>query len=274
MLAAKLTEITYDKNGNVRGSLSEYGLLPDDVAHLPKSETGVWIYYLTKGIEKDFSLTWKTTPVSLKEKQSFAEKAKAKGKRVLSKKEKNELLAARNYPYYQKDIDNGVITMQEAFASMAEAAAKVKELEDAGYYLSPNKTQGVALFDWKSELKQKYGDDDSALKIYSRHSIIPIIPWLEDKLNSTIMNPKVKKELDKSIVTGIRFVNTNEFLKNTIDGWEDMKKHYEPRTLHIAQIHQSGKMKDRWFVVDDIRNKDKAQVLLMWDKNGVDGILE
>lgn len=33
-------------------------------------------------------------------------------------------------------------------------------------------------------------------------------------------------------------------------------------------------MRDKWFVVDAIRKADGAQVLLMWDKNGVDELLE
>ena len=45
--------------------------------------------------------------------------------------------------YYQDDIASGAITLEDAFASIKEALAKKQELEDASYYLSPNKTEGV-----------------------------------------------------------------------------------------------------------------------------------
>ena len=264
--------------------LEKYGLSGDmeRVKAIPDKMTGAIIYYLTKGIEKDFGITWDKTPVCLRAKatatatanKSDAEKAREKGKRILSKKEKNKLLAKLTYQYYENDVNSGAITQAEAFAKMAEAAAEKKELEDAGYFLSPNKTQGVALYDWKSEVKEKLNSDDSVLKIYNRHSIIPLVPCLEDKINKLIINPKAKKEIDKSIICGIPFVDAKSFMKNTIKEWEKMKDHYEPRTFHIAKINQSGKMRDRWFVVDAIRKADGAQVLLMWDKNGVDGLLE
>ena len=80
--------------------------------------------------------------------------------------------------------------------------------------------------------------------------------------------------MNKSILEGLSKDNETSFLKEKIEGWVDFKKHYAPKSFHIAKINQSGKMKDRWFVVDAIRNTDGKQVLLMWDKNGVDGILE
>jgi hypothetical protein len=249
-------------------------LAKDRGNHLPNTETGVWVHYLTEGIARDFNRTWETPPISLREKQTSVEKAAAQGKRVLSKKEKNELLAKRSYEYWESDIKSGNITEDEADIFMKEARAKVRELEDAGYFLSPRKTEGVSMFDWRTEIKEKLNGDDSVLKIYNRHSIIPIVPCLESKLNKLVINKKVKKELDKSIVAGVPFSDGASFMEEKIEGWKKMKEHYEPRTFHIAKINQSGKMKDRWFVVDAIKKSTGAQVLLMWDQNGVDGMLE
>lgn len=264
-----------------QATLEKYGLSKDmeRVKAIPDKITGAIVYYLTRGIEQDFGITWDKTPKSLKSKlegnKSKAVKAREEGRRILSKKEKNELLSQRNYPYWEKDINEGKITLEEAIIRMKEASDKVKEYEDAGYYLSPNKTQGVSLYDWKSEVKEKLDGDDSVLKIYSRHSIILLVPCLENKIRSNqVINKKAKKEIDKSIVAGIAFDNEDSFMNDVIDGWNDLKKHYEPRTFHIAKINQSGKMKDRWFVVDAIKKSNGKQVLLMWDQKGVDGILE
>jgi len=245
--------------------------------HLPNSETGVWIHYLTEGIIRDYGRTWDETPLSLRGKATPVEKARSKGIRRLNKKQKNELLAKLTYAFYEGDVNSGKITQQDAFASMSEAAATKKELEDAGYFLSPNKTQGIALFDWKSEVLSYWGGDESKLKIYNRHSIVPTVPNLiggeQNKLAMKSSNKFVKKEMDKSIVADMSIHNYKEFMDMRIENWADFEKQYTTKAYHIAKINQSGKMKDRWFVVDAIRNSDKAQVLVMWDGKGKDGIL-
>ena len=245
--------------------------------HLPNTETGVWIHYLTEGIIRDYGRTWDETPVSLRGKATPVEKERSKGIRRLNKKQKNELLAKLTYAFYEGDVNSGKITQQDAFASMSEAAATKKELEDAGYFVSPNKTQGIALFDWKSEVLSYWGGDESKLKIYSRHSIVPTVPHLmSGETNKVVMqssNKFIRREMDKSIVAGMSIHGNKEWMEERIEKWGDLRKHYTVKAFHIAKINQSGKMKDRWFVVDAIRNSDKAQVLLMWDKNGTDGIL-
>ena len=60
--------------------------------HLPNTETGVWVHYLTEGIARDFNRTWEKIPTALREKQSAEDKKLSSGKRVITKKEKNELL--------------------------------------------------------------------------------------------------------------------------------------------------------------------------------------
>jgi hypothetical protein len=64
-------------------------LAGDKTNHLPNTELGVWVYYLTEGIARDFNRTWETTPYTLTKKQSSIKNSAASGKRVLSKKEKN-----------------------------------------------------------------------------------------------------------------------------------------------------------------------------------------
>lgn len=251
--------------------------------HLPHTITGLFVHYFTKGIEEDFNRTFTKAPFSidrgaLRSSTSKYEVAKEKGKRVLSKKDKNELVAQCSYPYYEKDIINGVITEEEATKLMMVAGKKKRELEDAGFFISPNKTQGVALFDWKTEILNEWDGDETKLKIYSRHSIIPVIPCLigkdTNKMDMRYTNKFVNREMNKSILEDMTRFDGKEYFMKKIEGWDDTKKHYAPKSFHIAKINQSGKMKDRWFVVDAIRNTDGKQVLLMWDKNGIDGILE
>lgn len=142
---------------------------------LPDSETGVWVHYLTEGIAKDFGRTWEDTPVSLRSKQSKEDKKLSAGKRVITKKEKNELLDKLNITYYQKDIDEQRITIQEAMDSIAQAYAYKKKLEDAGYYLSPNKTEGVSLHNWEQMVYNLY-DTWDAIEVYKTNKVEVVLP--------------------------------------------------------------------------------------------------
>ena len=51
--------------------------------HLPNSEIGVWIHYLTEGIKRDFGRSWEELPRSIKPKPTKAEKAAQSGKRII-----------------------------------------------------------------------------------------------------------------------------------------------------------------------------------------------
>lgn len=265
-------------------------LAADKSNHLPNTETGVWVHYLTQGVMRDFNRTWETTPVSLREKQSYAEKSKAKGKRVLSKKEKNELLAARNFPYYQNDLDSGAITMEQAVASMIEAAAKVKELEDAGYYLSPNKTQGVALFDWKAAVTGSHKGNTNATKIYTRNKVSIVIPNLMDNYFTSGQHPKkLAKELEKSplalteevasalykdmeVDTSIKTESDlYKFLKGSskfVSTFNTLEKEYNIVGYHLTKLISSGMMKPRQVCIDCVSRKDGAQHLFLLGKDG------
>ena len=160
--------------------------------HLPDSETGVWIHYLTEGIIRDFGRTWVETPVSLQGKKTKAEKSKAKGKRVLTKKEKNELIDRLNILYYQKDIESGVLTQEEALAKVGEALKEKKELEDAGYSISMNKTEGVGFYNPDKVVIEAYGGDWDALNIYKKHKIKMVIPNVVDSLYTTSIKVPAK----------------------------------------------------------------------------------
>ena len=68
-------------------------VLAKDGNHLPNSELGVWVYYLTEGVKRDFGRTWETRPTCLKPKETKIEKSAKDKKRIITKAEKNELLA-------------------------------------------------------------------------------------------------------------------------------------------------------------------------------------
>jgi len=272
-------------------------LAKDRGNHLPNTETGVWVHYLTEGIARDFNRTWETPPISLREKQTSVEKARTQGKRGLSKKEKNELLAKLTYQFYESDVNNGLMSQQEAFASMAEAAAKKKELEDAGYFLSPNKTQGVSLFDWKSSVIEAHGNNNEATKIYTKNKVEIIIPNLVANFYKSDSKPKkLAKELHKSplaFTEGVAdqiysstgqgpsggaeltkidsdailydYLRRNNKFSSTIN---TITTDYILKGFHLTKITASGMMKPRQVCIDCVSKKDGSQHLFLLDGEG------
>jgi hypothetical protein len=254
--------------------------------HLPNSELGVWIYYLTRGILDDFSRTWEQTPYSLQEKKTSIEKSKEQGKRVLSKKEKNALLSQMDMKFYQTDIASGKITIEEAFSSIRAALEKKQELEDAGYFISTNKTEGVSLFDWKKEIGEATGNPD-AYKLYTRNAVEVVIPniaqnyFLQDAKPKKLTNELLKSPLAPvaSQFTGRKdmeydglqikgnpdiydIIKDDEKYKNKIAEIKSVKG------IHLVKIKKPGYMKPR-YICFETNNQKGEQVLFLFGDGGV-----
>lgn len=159
-------------------------LADDEDNHLPNTKTGIVVHYVTEGIARDFGITFDRMPTSLGGNRGGASKSSyEKGERGLSKKEKNLLLEKLDMSYYQDGIASGAITMEQALSSIQEAFKQKQDLEAKGYYLSPNKTEGVLLYDWKKAVSKGYeekGSTISAAQIYIREKIEVVIPDVFD----------------------------------------------------------------------------------------------
>ena len=115
---------------------------------LPNSMTGVVIHYLVKGLKDDFDVVFAEQPVSLKVRASSNYDKKVAGKkRLLTKDQKNELLAKMQMSYYEDDIAKGKMSMDDAMQSLKDAFEKKKEYEEMGYVLPAKKTESPY---WKS----------------------------------------------------------------------------------------------------------------------------
>jgi hypothetical protein len=116
---------------------------------LPNSMTGIVIHYFCKGLKDDFDVEFKEQPVSLKIRASSNyDKKIASKKRLLTKQQKNELLESMNLSYYQDDISNNKITIDDAMQYIKNAFAKKEEFESMGYVLPTKKTESPY---WKGE---------------------------------------------------------------------------------------------------------------------------
>ena len=267
--------------------------------HLPDSETGVWIHYLTEGIIRDFGRTWVDVPVSLQDKKSKEVREKGKGKRGLTKKAKNELIDRLNILYYQKDIESGVITQEEALEKVGEALQEKKKWEDAGYSISMNKTESVGFYNPDRVVIDAYGGDWDALNIYKKHKIKMVIP---DVVNTfyTATGKVPAKYVTIALKSPLPSAAFNIAVKNKMKGWtgkgavyDDKVKEYggfeaedigsidnlisrlglvkaladfDIKTVSLAYAKQLTK--EPVFVFDGIDKKTNHRKLIVCDKTG------
>ena len=123
---------------------------PEEFAKLPNSITGVVMHFVVKGLREDFSIGFDKEPTSLKIKgvgNRLDKKVEGK-KRLLTRDQKNEILARMDMKYYMDDVMSGKLTTEEAVESIKDAFSTKKQFEDMGYMLPDKKTDYPF---WKEE---------------------------------------------------------------------------------------------------------------------------
>lgn len=271
--------------------------LADDVNHLPHTKTGVVVHYLVEGLARDFGIAFDRPPVSL----GGMRRSGGGGRNTLSapsKKEKNALLAKLDLQYYQDDISNGLITIDQAFEKIQDAYKQKQWYEAQGFYLSPNKTEGVLVYDWKSAITNAYAEVesiDNPTKIYTRNKIEVVIPNLWDEyFSNSIENTTKKKCRDLYKSALFPFVIDDASRLGVInDIWDDnpegsssggFKGDMELKSIldilrfinydhngdvmgvHLVKNKNPGMMKPRWILVDALDGG--KQTLYLYGRNG------
>jgi len=271
--------------------------------HLPNSEVGVWIHYLTEGIKNDFGRSWEDMPRSIRPKPTKTERAASSGKRIISKAAKNELLDKLDMKYYADDISAGIITLEQAFASITEALAKKNELENAGYYLSPNKTEGLKAFDWQKVVEDSVGNANAA-QLYKKHKVEVVLPNVMKNFyeNEKRIKRSICKDMMNSILFGTAFkkvyasglkdygyydennptsggpenfdVKSMEDLLKYLASQgqanmvKELKSSYTINATHLVKIKKPGLMKDRWLCFDVLNKKTGLRQVMLLGKTG------
>jgi hypothetical protein len=114
---------------------------PEDFQHLPNSITGVIVHYIIKGIKEDFGFEFEKQPKCLTYNLSKFDKKVAGKKRLLTREQKNELLAKTQMSYYDDKISSGEMTIESAMYAIKDAYERVQAFKDIGYILPPEKTK-------------------------------------------------------------------------------------------------------------------------------------
>ena len=114
---------------------------PEEFQHLPNSITGVIVHYIIKGIREDFGFEFEKQPKCLTYNISRFDKKVAGKKRLLTREQKNELLAKTQMSYYDDKINTGEMTIESAMYAIKDAYERVQSFKEIGYILPPEKTK-------------------------------------------------------------------------------------------------------------------------------------
>lgn len=232
---------------------------------LPSTFVGIWVYYLTQGIERDFNRTWDGIPVSIRKKTDIDRSGNTK-QILYSKKKKNDLIAQGSYEYYANDVKNNIITQEEAFIRMTDKIKEKTLLEEQGYYVSPKKTEGVMRFN-AEELITKANGMETGYKIYKAHHIEIVCPNLFDVYETDKKYPpEYRNHIEKTILKNLTIEEVRTHKAN--EKWNKFFTDKGILGIHIGKIKESGKMKERYIVYDCI-DKDGRQSLVLIGNNTI-----
>jgi len=152
--------------------------------YLPSSYTGVFLYYVAKGLYQDFGIWFDGVPTSLKNTRTSAknklQKTYKTGGRVLTNKQGKLLMEMADMKYYSTDIMSGAMTIEEAAQKVAETYAKIKEYADMGIVLPDKATGKVRYFNEAVEARKDKSTPDARFEIYKEHSFEIMVPRLQE----------------------------------------------------------------------------------------------
>ena len=124
------------KNEDIKGT----DIKGVDFASLPNSITGVVMHFICEGIKSEFNIAFEEPPVSLKIRGNIIDKKVAGKKRLLTREQKNELIAKTSMSYYETMISTKEMTMEQAMFALKDAYERKQNFEEMGYMLPDKKT--------------------------------------------------------------------------------------------------------------------------------------
>ena len=115
---------------------------PSAYEHLPNSLTGVIVHYFVKGLKEELDIAFEEAPTALKVRSSNPLDKKVAGKkRLLTRDQKNELLAKTQMAFYEDKIGKGEMTIEQAMYAVKDAYERKQNFEEMGYILPIKKTE-------------------------------------------------------------------------------------------------------------------------------------
>ena len=124
------------KNEDIKGT----DIKGEDFTSLPNSITGVVMHFICEGIKSGFDIAFEEPPVSLKIRGNMIDKKVAGKKRLLTREQKNELIAKTSMSYYETLISKKEMTIEQVMFAIKDAYERKQNFEEMGYMLPEKKT--------------------------------------------------------------------------------------------------------------------------------------
>lgn len=263
-----------------------------ELIRMPSSYTGVFLYYVLKGLYQDYGVWFEGTPVALKSKGGSGAtkvmKTYKTGGRVLTNKEAKLLMEMADMKYYAADIKSGTMTIEDASKNVAETYKKIKEYEDMGIVLPDKATGKVRYFIEEEEARADKSVKDNRYDIFKKRNLEITVPRLNEDYDMKCNHHKKYATSIKN-VAGIVWqpdINNTADGKGTVSN-DDIFKSYDRavkmakeeigvlgKDFKIVNTHickQTGKGRMRIIVFDCTTSKGE-QVLIHTDAMDMVGV--
>tara|TARA_S200002703_G_C3801312_1_gene247670 strand:+ start:2326 stop:3483 length:1158 start_codon:yes stop_codon:yes gene_type:complete len=181
--------------------------------HLPNTEVGVWIHYLTEGIVRDFGRTWMDTPKALRTRNSNKDETRSVR---ITKEKKNALIAQKDMGYWMPMISAGKITMEEAVKEVVRVTEEIMEYERQGIDMNPKKTAGITDFNCDKPVLDKWNGAWEALDVFKKYGIKITLPDIIENFFLTDKKPRQKyltMTQKSALIEGANFIGQKFGLK-------------------------------------------------------------
>jgi len=258
----------------------------------PSSYTGVFLYYLCKGLYEDFGIWFDGVPVALKNRTTASKETVAyeSGGRVISNKNAKELIKMADMKYYADRIASGNMTIDMASKAVVQAYQEIQRYQSMGIILPTKATEKVRYFDEEVEARADKSKPDSRFNIFKANGLEITVPRLQEQYKVKCTGHRKYATSVKNLKGAIYFPNVSNTADddgtvlckdvfNEIDRLVAMAKEevgavgkdFKIINMHIVKKQGSGRMR---LVVFDCESPKKGQFLLHTDCFDLVGIID
>lgn len=251
----------------------------------PSTYTGIFLYYVCKGLYEDFGIWFKTPPVSLKQKKQSnkLQKSYNDGGRVITNKAAKELRKMADMNTYMPDITAGKMTMDDAITKMKAAVEEMQKLMDLGIELPTTATGKVRYFKEEVEAREDKDKEDNRYEIFKQGKLEIKIPRVQEEMRFKVLNHKKYKTDVYNIKSSGNPLHHPELLKiedetGSLSAKDILLKCEMAQkeinevdskaaiiNCHVVKYKKSGTGRQR-FICFDCQSKEKGQFLVYSDE--------
>jgi|TARA_B100000035_G_scaffold306022_1_gene307561 hypothetical protein len=263
------------------------------LTYYPSTYTGIFLYYLCKGLYEDFGIWFNSPPVSLKERKSAnkLQKSYDDGGRVITNKAARELRQMADMNTYMPDITSGKITMEEAIDKMKAAVEEIQKLTALGIELPSTATGKVKYFNQEIEARADKEKPDDRFAIFKQQDMEIKIPRVQEDLEFKCLKHKKYKTDVYNIKQSGNPLNHPDLIKIEREtgsltakdilmkcpmAEKEVKEMDAAATIincHVIKSKKKGTGRQR-FICFDCQSKSKGQFLVFSDEAQMVSIVE